>query len=87
MVFWELDTIRLDGICGKPQYPRGNGGRLLNTTEIRKAKPKGAAYQLTDGLGLFLWLSEAWQIATTRYKDETEGRGRQFSAAVLTPRS
>jgi integrase len=31
--------------------------RVLNATEIRKAKPKAAAYQMTDGLGLFLWVT------------------------------
>jgi integrase len=46
-------------VFGETQYPRGDGGRLLNTTEIRKAKPKPGAYQLTDGLGLFLWVTPA----------------------------
>jgi integrase len=33
--------------------------RVLNSTEIRKAKPRVAAYQMTDGLGLFLWVTPA----------------------------
>jgi hypothetical protein len=47
-------------VFGETQYPRGNEGVcVLNATEIRKAKPKAAAYQLTDGLGLFLWVTPA----------------------------
>jgi integrase len=32
---------------------------VLNTTEIRKAKPKAAPYQMTDALGLFLRVTPA----------------------------
>jgi hypothetical protein len=31
--------------------------RLLTDAEIRKAKPRAAAYQMTDGRGLFLWVT------------------------------
>jgi hypothetical protein len=39
--------------------------------------------KLCDANGL--QLSEAWQIAAARYTEETDGRGRQFSAAVMAP--
>lgn len=32
---------------------------MLSDTGIRKAKPRAAAYQMTDGRGLFLWVTPA----------------------------
>jgi hypothetical protein len=34
-------------------------GYVLTNTSIRKAKPRLKAYQMTDGLGLFLWITPA----------------------------
>lgn len=39
--------------------PGAEGDGMLSDTQIRKAKPKAAPYQLTDGHGLFLWLTPA----------------------------
>jgi integrase len=51
---------------------------LLTDTEIRKAKPKIAPYQMTDGHGLFLWVTSAggklW-----RWKYRFNGVGKQMS--------
>ncbi len=32
-------------------------GSALTDTEIRKTKPKASPFQLTDGRGLFLWIT------------------------------
>jgi integrase len=34
-------------------------GRVLNITAVDRAKPRAIAYQMTDGLGLFLWVTPA----------------------------
>jgi integrase len=51
---------------------------LLTDTEIRRAKPQGASYQMTDGRGLFLLITPAggklW-----RYKYRFAGDGKQMS--------
>jgi integrase len=51
---------------------------MLTDTEIRKAKPKAAAYQMTDGRGLFLWVTptggKLW-----RWKYRFDGAGKQMS--------
>jgi Arm DNA-binding domain len=56
----------------------GSDGILLSDTAIRKAKPKIAAYQLTDGRGLFLWVTptggKLW-----RWKYRFDGVGKQMS--------
>ena len=51
---------------------------MLNDSAIRKAKPKSAAYQLSDGLGLFLWVThkggKLW-----RWKYRFAGAQKQMS--------
>jgi integrase len=51
---------------------------LLTDTEIRKAKPKDAGYHMTDGRGLFLWVTPAggklW-----RWKYRFNGAQKQMS--------
>jgi integrase len=51
---------------------------LLTDTEIRKAKPQSAAYQMTDGRGLFLWVTptggKLW-----RWKYRFDGTQKQMS--------
>jgi integrase len=51
---------------------------LLTDTEIRKAKSKEKPYQLTDGRGLFLWITptggKLW-----RWKYRFQGVGKQMS--------
>jgi integrase len=54
MVSGSRNTIKYDGILGNPNIRALTGGCVLNVTVIRKAKPKAAAYQMSDGLGLFL---------------------------------
>jgi integrase len=53
-------------------------GILLTDTELRKAKPKYSPYQLTDGRGLFLWVTptggKLW-----RWKYRFKGVGKQIS--------
>ena len=51
---------------------------MLTDTEIRKAKSKATAYQMTDGRGLFLWVTptggKLW-----RWKYRFDGAGKQMS--------
>ena len=51
---------------------------MLSDTRIRKSKPKGTAYQLTDGRGLFLWVTptggKLW-----RWKYRFDGTQKQMS--------
>ncbi len=53
-------------------------GILLSDIKIRQAKPKEAAYQITDGRGLFLWVTptggKLW-----RWKYRFGGVGKQMS--------
>jgi hypothetical protein len=41
-----------NALTDAPPRPEG----ALSDTAIRKAKPKAAAYQMSDGQGLFLWV-------------------------------
>jgi integrase len=54
------------------------GALLLTEIEIRKAKTKQTSYQMTDGRGLFLWVTPSggklW-----RWKYRFEGRQKQIS--------
>jgi hypothetical protein len=51
---------------------------VLTDTEIRKAKPKDKPYQMTDGRGLFLWVTpkgaKLW-----RWKYRFNGDQKQIS--------
>jgi integrase len=51
---------------------------MLNTTEIRKAKPKAAPYQMTDALGLFLRVTPAGS-KLWRWKYRFQGAQKEMS--------
>jgi integrase len=70
---------------------------VLNTTEIRKAKPRATPYQMADGLGLFLWVTPAgsklwrWKyrhagvqktLSYGQYRDVSLDRARELHAAA-----
>jgi integrase len=81
MALFRRNAISLDGIWINAAKS-GSHGRsvwhMLSDTRIRKAKPKGSAYQLTDGHGLFLLVTPTggnlW-----RWKYRFDGAQKQMS--------
>ena len=81
MAFFLENAIISDGIWVKrlsARFTLTEMWHMLTDTRIRKSKPKGAAYQLTDGRGLFLWVTptggKLW-----RWKYRFDGTQKQMS--------